>query len=115
MEELPGQRPGSQLYFHRLEPYHLDSRYKDTRYKYYRCVNRTSNTQCPASVYLCERGEATRIGTHNHPIDRNIRDDCVFREEVRQLAQDILIDPDEVLRQACRQYVDIFSFTSAFH
>ena len=108
MEVLPGQRLGSHVYFYQLEPYHLDTRYKNTRYKYYRCASRTTDTQCDVSVYASEQGVATRYGTHNYPIDRNLKDDCLFREEIRRLSQDILLDPNDVLREASRQLVAIY-------
>ena len=110
MEVLPGQRVGSRVYFYDVEPYHLDTRYKNSPYKYYRCASRTTDTQCDVSVYVSERGVATRYGTHNHPIDRNLKDDCRFREEIRRLSQDILLDPTEVVREASRQSVAIYFF-----
>ena len=95
-----------------MEPYHLDTRYRNTGYKYYRCASRTTDTQCDVSVYVSEQRVATRYGTHNHPIDRNLKDDCLFREEIRRRSQDILLDPNEVLREASRQLVaTYFSLT----
>ena len=107
MEDVPGQRLRSHIYFHGVEPYHLDNRCKDLPYKYYRCASRTTETQCDVSVCVSELEVATRYGTHNHPTDPNIKNDCLFRQEIKRLARDILPTPAEVLRQACQQLVAI--------
>ena len=109
MEKLPGQRNNSSIYFYRAEPYHLDTRYKNTRHKYYRCISRSTETQCVASVYVSERGVTTRIGAHSHPIDRYLKEDSRFKEKVKLLTQNVLLEPDEVFREACRQFVDNLS------
>ena len=108
MQRLPGQRTNSFIYFYDNEPYHLDTRYKNKQYKYFRCSSRTTETQCDASVYVPERGVATQIGTHNHPNDPTLKEDCLFKQQVKNLAQNVLLEPDEVLREACRQFVDKF-------
>ena len=108
MEELPGQRLGFHLYFYGPEPYHVDTRYKNSRFKYYRCASRTTDTKCDVSVYVSEDGVATRYGRHNRTIDRNIKNDFLLRREIRRLSQDILLEPDEVIRQASAELVVIY-------
>ena len=86
-----------------------DFRARETSRLYiFTITSRTTETQCDPSVYVSEPGVATQFGTHNHPDDPTLKEDCLFKQQVKNLAQNVLREPHEVLREACRQFVDKF-------
>lgn len=103
LEEFQGQRGESSIFFYGNEAYHLDSRDKDKPEKCYRCINRTTDIYCRAAIIVLEDGNVTRVREHNHVIDDELKSNIIFRLRIKELAENIQLEPMDVFRQAARE------------